>query len=41
MQYEKRFTKKQDYSAEFVELFTKTGLSPLNIYRYKKVRMLK
>ena len=28
--------KKQDYSAEFVELFTKTGLSCLNIYSYKK-----
>jgi len=27
MKYEKRFTKKQDYSAEFAELITKTGLS--------------
>ena len=41
MQYEKRFTKKQNYSAKFVELFTKTELSRLSIYRYKKARMLK
>jgi len=33
MQYEKRFTKKQGNSAEFVESFTKTGLSCLNTYR--------
>ena len=41
MKYEKRFTKKQGYSAEFVELFTKSDLSRLRNYNYKKERILK
>ena len=41
MQDEKRFTKKQDFSAEIVELFAESDLSRLSNYNYKKARILK
>lgn len=35
-----RFNKEQNYSAEFVELNTKTGLFRRNAYKANKMRML-